>query len=77
MKRTTRSILLCLPVAVAGMALAMNSAKRAEADCDCFAPELCGGSEIVCPPGADCFRPDVCFDRELVCPADSATTAAE
>ena len=77
MKRATRSILLCLPVAVAGMALAMNSAKRAEAGCDCFAPELCGGSEVVCPPGADCFRPDICFDRELVCPADSAATAAE
>ena len=77
MKRTIRFILLCLPVAVAGVALAMNSTKRAEAGCDCFAPELCGGSEVVCPPGADCFRPDICFDRELVCPADSAATAAE
>ncbi len=77
MKRTTWSILLCLPIALAGVALALDPAKRAEARCDCFAPELCGGSEVVCPPGADCFRPDICFDREMVCLADCATTAAE
>lgn len=77
MKRTTRHLLLGLPIAVTGVALALDSAKRTDADCDCFAPELCGSSEVVCPPGADCFRPDICFDREMVCPADSAPTATE
>ena len=45
--------------------------------CECFAPDVCGDREVVCPAGPDCFMPEDCIDRTVVCPPSAPQGTAQ
>ena len=77
------AIALVTGLAATSFAVARAAAEAPEGDtsactdCDCLAPEVCGGEETVCPAGPDCWMPDACPEQTVICPAGDAPRAAE